>query len=51
MMISGVQPPPDCPAYRRALELAQTGPEQRFLADRLAEVTPSVPSRPGCAST
>ena len=38
-------------AYRRALDLAQTEPEQRFLADRLAETTPSVPSRPGCAST
>ena len=38
-------------AYRRALDLAQTGPEQRFLQDRLAETAPSVPSQPGCAST
>ena len=38
-------------AYRRALDLAQTGPEHRFLQDRLAETAPSVPSRPGCAST
>jgi len=38
-------------AYRRALDLAQTEPEQRFLAGRLAETTPSVPSQPGCAST
>lgn len=30
-------------AYRRALDLAQTGPERRFLADRLAET--------GCAET
>jgi RNA polymerase sigma-70 factor, ECF subfamily len=28
-------------AYRRALELAQTEPEQRLLADRLAETMPS----------
>ncbi|HZR50709.1 MAG TPA: hypothetical protein VFB06_14460 [Streptosporangiaceae bacterium] len=28
-------------AYRRALDLAQTEPEQRFLADRLAETAPS----------
>ena len=28
-------------AYRRALELAQTEPEQRFLQDRLAEIAPS----------
>jgi RNA polymerase sigma-70 factor, ECF subfamily len=28
-------------AYRRALDLAQTEPEQRFLADRLAETTSS----------
>jgi RNA polymerase sigma-70 factor (ECF subfamily) len=27
-------------AYRRALALAQTAPEQRFLADRLAETVP-----------
>jgi len=27
-------------AYRRALDLAQTEPEQRFLADRLADTTP-----------
>jgi RNA polymerase sigma-70 factor (ECF subfamily) len=27
-------------AYRRALDLAQTEPEQRFLADRLAETAP-----------
>jgi len=27
-------------AYRRALDLAQTEPEQRFLAGRLAEITP-----------
>jgi RNA polymerase sigma-70 factor, ECF subfamily len=38
-------------AYRRALDLAQTEPEQRFLQDRLAETTPSVPSQPGCATT
>jgi len=38
-------------AYRRALDLAQTEPEQRFLQDRLAETPPSVPSQPGCAST
>jgi RNA polymerase sigma-70 factor, ECF subfamily len=38
-------------AYRRALDLAQTEPEQRFLQDRLAETAPSVPSQPGCAST
>jgi RNA polymerase sigma-70 factor (ECF subfamily) len=30
-------------AYRRALDLAQTEPEQRFLQDRLAETTSSVP--------
>jgi RNA polymerase sigma-70 factor (ECF subfamily) len=28
-------------AYRRALDLAQTEPEQRFLAQRLAETTPA----------
>jgi RNA polymerase sigma-70 factor (ECF subfamily) len=38
-------------AYRRALDLAQTGPEQRFLQGRLAETAPSEPSEPGCAST
>ena len=38
-------------AYRHALDLAQTEPEQRFLADRLAETTPSVRREPGCAST
>ncbi len=34
-------------AYRRALDLAQTEPEQRFLQDRLAETAPSLPSAPG----
>jgi RNA polymerase sigma-70 factor, ECF subfamily len=34
-------------AYRRALDLAQTEPEQRFLADRLAETTRSVRSGSG----
>jgi RNA polymerase sigma-70 factor, ECF subfamily len=38
-------------AYRRALDLAQTEPEQRFLAGRLAETEPSVPSQPGRAGT
>ena len=38
-------------AYQRALDLAQTEPEQRFLQDRLAETTPSVPTEPGCANT
>ena len=38
-------------AYRRALDLAQTEPEQRFLQDRLAETAPSVPNQPGCAGT
>ena len=38
-------------AYRRALDLAQTEPEQRFLQDRLAEAAPSVPGQPGCAIT
>jgi predicted RNA polymerase sigma factor len=33
-------------AYRRALDLAQTEPEQRLLTERLAETTPSVPSEP-----
>jgi RNA polymerase sigma-70 factor, ECF subfamily len=36
-------------AYRRALDLAQTEPEQRFLQDRLAETTPFVPTEPGRA--
>jgi len=30
-------------AYRRALDLAQTEPERRFLHDRLAETAPSTP--------
>jgi RNA polymerase sigma-70 factor, ECF subfamily len=30
-------------AYRRALDLAQTEPEQRFLRDRIAETTPADP--------
>ncbi len=34
-------------AYRRALALAQTEPEQRFLAGRLAETAPSVRREPG----
>jgi RNA polymerase sigma-70 factor, ECF subfamily len=38
-------------AYRRALDLARTEPEQRFLANRLAETTPSVHKEPGGAST
>ena len=38
-------------AYRRALDLAQTEPEQRFLQDRLAEIAPSDPSQPGSADT
>jgi RNA polymerase sigma-70 factor (ECF subfamily) len=38
-------------AYRRALDLAQTEPEQRFLQDRLAETAPSVPIQPGSAGT
>ena len=38
-------------AYRRALDLARTEPEQRFLADRLAETTPSVATVPGCGNT
>ena len=33
-------------AYRRALDLAQTEPEQRFLAGRLAETAPSVQTQP-----
>ncbi|MFI9575433.1 RNA polymerase sigma factor [Microbispora rosea] len=36
-------------AYGRALDLAQTEPEQRFLAERLAETAPSVRSEPGRA--
>lgn len=38
-------------AGRRALDLAQTKPEQRFLAGRLAETTSSVRKEPGRAST
>ena len=38
-------------AYRRALDLAQTEPEQRFLAGRLAETAPSARTEPGSAST
>jgi RNA polymerase sigma-70 factor (ECF subfamily) len=38
-------------AYQRALDLAQTEPEQRFLQDRLAETALSVPREPGCANT
>ena len=38
-------------AYRRALDLAQTKPEQRFLAGRPAETTSSVRKEPGRAST
>ena len=34
-------------AYRRALDLAQTEPERRFLAARLAETAPSVQTEPG----
>ena len=37
-------------AYRRALDLVQSEPEQRFLQDRLAETAPSVPGQPGCAT-
>jgi RNA polymerase sigma-70 factor (ECF subfamily) len=33
-------------AYQRALVLAQTEPEQRFLADRLAEIAPSAKREP-----
>jgi RNA polymerase sigma-70 factor (ECF subfamily) len=36
-------------AYRRALDLAQTEPEQRFLQERLAETAPTVPRQPGPA--
>jgi RNA polymerase sigma-70 factor (ECF subfamily) len=38
-------------AYQRALDLAQTEPEQRFLQDRLAETTPSVARKPGRVNT
>ena len=38
-------------ASRRALDLAQTRPEQRFLAGRPAETTSSVRKEPGRAST
>jgi RNA polymerase sigma-70 factor (ECF subfamily) len=38
-------------AYRRALDLAQTEPEQRFLQNRLAETAPSDPEQPGSAGT
>ncbi|MGD0062710.1 MAG: sigma-70 family RNA polymerase sigma factor [Streptosporangiaceae bacterium] len=38
-------------AYRRALDLAQTEAERRFLQARLAESTSSVPRPPGHAST
>ena len=38
-------------ASRRALDLAQTKPEQRFLAARPAETTSSVRKEPGRAST
>jgi RNA polymerase sigma-70 factor (ECF subfamily) len=34
-------------AYRRALDLAQTEPEQRFLAARLAETAPPATGEPG----
>ncbi len=38
-------------AYRRALDLAQTEPEQRFLQDRVAETAPTAAIQPGSAST
>jgi RNA polymerase sigma-70 factor, ECF subfamily len=38
-------------AYRRALDLAQTEPEQRFLRHQLAEIAPADPSQPGSAGT
>ena len=38
-------------AYRRALDLAQTKPEQPFLAARPAGTTSSVRKEPGRAST
>jgi RNA polymerase sigma-70 factor, ECF subfamily len=37
-------------AYRRALDLAQTEPEQRFLQNRLAQTAPSEPGEPGGAN-
>jgi RNA polymerase sigma-70 factor (ECF subfamily) len=37
-------------AYRRALDLAQTEPEQRFLAGRLAEATTAAETEPGRAA-
>jgi RNA polymerase sigma-70 factor (ECF subfamily) len=36
-------------AYRRALDLARTEPEQRFLRGRLAETAPTVPGQSGGA--
>ena len=39
------------PGHRRAIDLAQTEPEQRFLQDRLAELAPSDPGQPGRAGT
>jgi RNA polymerase sigma-70 factor, ECF subfamily len=38
-------------AYRRALDLAQTKPEQRFLSARPPETTSSVRKEPGRAGT
>jgi RNA polymerase sigma-70 factor (ECF subfamily) len=38
-------------AYRRALDLAQTEPEQRFLQDRVAETAPFGSSQSGSAGT
>ena len=38
-------------AYPRALDLAQTKPEQRFLAGRPAKTTSSVRKEPGRTST
>jgi RNA polymerase sigma-70 factor (ECF subfamily) len=38
-------------AYRRALDLAQTEPEQRFLQAQLSGSAPSDPSQPGPGST
>ncbi|MEV4755111.1 sigma-70 family RNA polymerase sigma factor [Micromonospora sp. NPDC049559] len=38
-------------AYRRALDLASTEPERRFLADRLAETAPPAASRTDRAGT
>ncbi len=37
-------------AFRRALDLAQTEPERRFLQARVAETAPSIPGRPGGAA-